>query len=122
MVKITYTNGDVQHVKVTADFFTVTVAEKNGNLKYKWTPYEKAETLALDLAQGKGLKVAEVAVTFPGQEKPKVKIFAPIETREPDEEDLAKPTKSFLKELKKMKKKGREDEKAGKFQRWTWTF
>lgn len=120
MVKITYTNGDVQHVNVTADFFTITVAEKNGNKNYKFSPMEKAEGMALDFAQLRGAKVATVELFYPGNTKPKVKTFAPLDEREVPE--VAKPTKSFLRELKKMKRKGKADEKAGLYTKWKWTF
>lgn len=110
----------MQHIKVTADFFTVTVAEKNGKKNYKLSPLEKAEDAAFDFAQSKGLKVASIQLFYPGNEKPKTKTFAPVDEKEVEEK--AVPTKSFLRELKKMKRKGREDEKAGKYSKWKWIF
>jgi len=120
MVKITYTNGDMQHVNVTADFFTITVAEKNGNKNHKVTPLEKAEGMGLDFAQLSGRKLANLQLFYPGNKQPKVKTFAPVDEKEVEEKAI--PTKSFIRELKKMKKKGREDEKAGKYSKWKWTF
>lgn len=120
MVKITYTNGDVQHVNVTADFFTITVAEKNGNKNYKVTPLEKAEGMGLDFAQLRGAKLASIQLFYPGNKQPKVKVFAPVDEKEVQEK--AVPTKSFIRELKKMKKEGRLADKAKAYTKWTWTF
>jgi hypothetical protein len=101
MLKITYTNGDVQNINVTGDFFSITLAPKNGK-PVKISPIEKAEDFAFDLADQTGREVSSVSLHYPGGREPKVRLFRPEYEREPVEK--AEDTPQFLRELKAMKK------------------
>lgn len=106
MLKITYTNGDIQNIKVSAEFFTITVVEKNG-VKEKITPLDKAETLAHDLAINRNQltqnsEVATINLVFPGNRGEKTKHFKAVVIPEPVERLEASP--SYTKELKRLKK------------------
>lgn len=119
MLKITYTNGDTQCIKVTGDFFAVTLAPKNGKPS-KITPTEKAETLAFDLADDTGREVSSISIVYPGGDQPKVKLFKPV--HEIEIEEKTEDTPSFIKELKLMKKAGKLQWKEKKYQSWKWLF
>lgn len=133
MLKITYTNGNVQNINVTGDFFTVTLAPKNGK-QIKLSPIEKAEDLAFDLATQRSLSkeghqsrpplsVAHIELLYPGSPDPKVKVFNPID--EPEERETAEPGPSYIKQLKAWKKEHRQKiptNNKGFNTRWIWSF
>jgi hypothetical protein len=119
MLKITYTNGDVQNINVTGDFFAITLAPKNGK-PVKISPIEKAEDFSFDLAAARGGEVSSVSLFYPGSKDPKVRVFKPEDEREVEEK--AEDTKSFIKELKAFKKAGKLQWKEKKYQRWVWQF
>lgn len=119
MLKITYTNGDVQNINVTGDFFAITLAPKNGK-PVKISPIEKAEDFAFDLAAARGGEVSSVALSYPGSKDPKIKVFNPEDEREIEEKLVA--SKSFIKELKASKKAAKLQWKQKKYQRWVWQF
>lgn len=119
MLKITYTNGDVQNINVTGDFFAITLAPKNGK-PTKISPIEKAEDIASDTAAARGSEVANIALWYPGSKDPKTRVFLPVNEKEVEEK--AVPTKSFIRELKKFKKAGKLQWKQKKYQRWVWQF
>ena len=118
MLKVTYTNGDAQVVKVTGDFFTVTLAEKNGEKK-KLSPVEKAEDFAIDAAnyRGQDVLVSKIELFYPNNPSPKVKMFRPEDEREVVEK--LKPTKGYIRELKKMKREWKHKKWTN---RWYWSF
>lgn len=119
MLKITYTNGDVQNVNVTGDFFAITLAPKNGK-PVKISPIEKAEDFAFDLAAARGGEVSSVSLFYPGSKDPKVRIFNPEYEKEIEETAVA--SASFIKELKAFKKAGKIQWQQKKYQRWVWQF
>jgi hypothetical protein len=119
MLKITYTNGDIQNVNVTGDFFALTLAPKNGK-PVKVSPIEKAENWSSDLAAARRTEVSSIALFYPGSKEPKLKVFKPVDEREVEEQATASP--SFTRELKIMKKAGRLQWKEKKYQSWKWTF
>lgn len=116
MLKITYTNGDVQNINVTGDFFAITLAPKNGK-PVKISPIEKAEDLAFDLAAARYGEVSSVSLFYPGSKDPKVRIFKPEDEREVEEQAIATP--SFIKELKAYKREWKNKKHQ---QRWVWQF
>lgn len=119
MLKITYTNGDVQNIKVTGDFFTMTLAPKDGK-QIKLTPTQKAEALALDLASTRypvGSSLSSIALFYKEDSNPKVKIFKPLD--EPEVEEKTLSGSSFIKELKAMKKEWKYKKHT---QHWKWVF
>lgn len=116
MLKITYTNGDVQNIKVTGDFFAVTLASKDGKM-VKLSPMEKAESIAFDLAVNRNSEVSQFELFYRNNPEPKTKVFRLIDTPEPEEK--AVPTKSFIRELKKLKKEWKYKKPTN---RWVWNF
>lgn len=116
MLKITYTNGDIQNINVTGDFFAITLAPKNGK-PVKISPIEKAEDFAFDLAAARGGEVSSVSLSYPGSKEPKTRIFKPEDEKEVEEK--ATPTPSYIKELKALKREWRYKKHQ---QIWKWTF
>jgi len=116
MLQITFTNGDVQNIKVTGDFFALTLAPKEGK-QVKLSPMEKAESVAHDLAVGRNSEVSEFALFYRSNPEPKVKHFKPVDS--PEVEEVAVATKSFTRELKKMKKEWKHKKPTN---RWVWNF
>lgn len=116
MLKITYTNGDIQNINVTGDFFAITLAPKNGK-PVKISPIEKAEEFAFDLADARGGLVSSVAVFYPGSKDPKMKVFRPVDEKEVEEK--AESTPAFIKELKAVKREWKHKRHQ---QIWKWTF
>lgn len=125
MLKVTFTNGDIQNIKVTGDFFSVTLAEKNTEFttkKIKVTPIEKAESLALDLAVGRRSEVSSISLFYPGSKTPKVKTYKPLDSfiSEQDQQEAeAKAGPSYIKALKEFKKEWRNKKPSN---RWVWNF
>ena len=81
MLKITYTDGTVQNINVTGDFFTVTLAEKNGK-KVNVTPLEKAEGLAIDLSFVRQIPLHKFELITGQEEGDKVRYFNPMRETE----------------------------------------
>jgi len=80
MIQIRYTNGDVQNINVTADFFHTSAEFKKGK-KEVVTPRDKAESLSLDLAQLSGRRVHSVTVFY--SDSHQTSGNAPMDYREP---------------------------------------
>lgn len=116
MIHITYTNGDIQNIKVTGDFFSMTLAPKDGK-QVKITPIQKAEALAFDLADARGGLVSNIALFYPGNPDAKMKVFRPVDEKEVEEK--AESTPAFLKELKAVKREWKHKRHT---QHWKWTF
>ena len=122
MLKITYTNGDVQNINVTGDFFTITLVPSNGK-PIKLSPTQKAEAFAFDLAEARNTQVASIEIFYPDQPESKIKHFRLLDDREKIE--TGKPTPSYIKSLKAMKKEHRHTvptNKKGYKTYWKWTF
>ena len=131
MLKITYTNGDVQNIKVTGDFFTVTpVIDQNGRpvlnnygKPVQLSPTQKAELFAFDLADRQGTQVAAIDLFYPESDEAKSRQFRMVEDREPIE--TGKPTPAYKKALKAMKKEHRQTvptNNKGYNTRWKWVY
>jgi len=131
MIKITYTNGDVQNIKVTGEFFTVTpVIDENGKpvkdkvgKPIRLSPTQKAESLAFDLADKNKTQVAFIDLFYPEQTEPKSKFFRHVDEKERME--TGKPTPAFLRDLKSMKKEHKQTvptNKKGYKTYWKWVF
>jgi len=122
MLKITYTNGDVQNVNVTGDFFTITLVPSNGK-PIKLTPTQKAEAFAFDMADQRKTQVSSIEIFFPEHPEPKVKHYRLVDDREKPE--TGKPSPAYIKDLKAMKREHRHlvpTNKKGYKTYWKWTF
>jgi hypothetical protein len=123
MLKITFINGDVQNIAVTGDFFTITPVTDSKGKPTKLTPTQKAEALAFDLADAKKTQVAYIDLFYPDQTEPKSKFFRHVDDR--DRLETGKPTPSYLKELKALKKEHRHSvptNHKGYKTRWVWSY